>query len=49
MYERGQITGNGNGNKMNVRLQILDSILQREMEVTVDTGGSARVGVLVYT
>ncbi|PAV87397.1 hypothetical protein WR25_07086 isoform B [Diploscapter pachys] len=46
MYERGQITGNGNGNKMNVRLQILDSILQREMEVTVDTGGSARVNSL---
>ncbi|CAI5445080.1 unnamed protein product [Caenorhabditis angaria] len=38
-------TGNGNGNKMNMRISILDALLSREMESSSD-GSSARVNSL---
>lgn len=40
MFER--MTGNGNGNKMNMRIVILDDLLNREMDGSSD-GSSARV------
>ncbi|CAB3401557.1 unnamed protein product [Caenorhabditis bovis] len=43
MFER--MTGNGNGNKMNMRISILEDLLSREMETSSD-GTSARVNSL---
>uniref|UniRef100_A0A8R1EKL2 Uncharacterized protein n=1 Tax=Caenorhabditis japonica TaxID=281687 RepID=A0A8R1EKL2_CAEJA len=43
MFER--MTGNGNGNKMNMRMVILDELLSREMDSSSD-GSSARVNSL---
>ncbi|CAI2348452.1 unnamed protein product [Caenorhabditis sp. 36 PRJEB53466] len=43
MFER--MTGNGNGNKMNMRIVILDELLNREMDGSSD-GSSARVNSL---
>uniref|UniRef100_A0A8R1EPM4 DNTTIP1_dimer domain-containing protein n=3 Tax=Caenorhabditis japonica TaxID=281687 RepID=A0A8R1EPM4_CAEJA len=39
------MTGNGNGNKMNMRMVILDELLSREMDSSSD-GSSARVNSL---
>ncbi|CAL2036755.1 hypothetical protein CAEBREN_00988 [Caenorhabditis brenneri] len=43
MFER--MTGNGNGNKMNMRISILEELLSREMDNSSD-GSSARVNSL---
>ncbi|KAF1761133.1 hypothetical protein GCK72_009387 [Caenorhabditis remanei] len=45
MFER--MTGNGNGNKMNMRIAILDELLSREMDGSSD-GSSARVNSLKH-